>query len=166
MKQVSSPEVTAEILETYRTEMVAAPQRFALTRRAVAAQLRLWGYGQQLVEAAALCLTEMLSNVHRHAGSPDCELALHARPDGVRIAVSDRSADLPVVTGEPDWFAERGRGMFLLTRAAHSWGADVTPTGKEVWVLLRGEPRGPATAAQAPPTAQAPPAPPAATAER
>lgn len=136
MRQASSLDVTdgAE-LRTYRTRLVAVPQRFALARRSVGAQLRLWGY-DGLVDSAAMCVTELLANVHRHVSSHECGLTLQALPEGVRISVSDRSPALPVAEEEPDWHAERGRGLFLLSRTADRWGSERTPTGKEVWVVL------------------------------
>ncbi|KAF4407115.1 ATP-binding protein [Streptomyces lycii] len=153
MKHLPSPEVTSEARETYRTQLLAAPQRFALIRRAVGAQLRLWGYGD-LVADAALCVTELLSNVHRHAGSDECELTLEALPGssgghgaggGLRIAVADRSPVMPRPEAEPDWCAERGRGMYLISRTADAWGASLRPAGgKVVWAVLGAarRPRG------------------------
>ncbi|NJQ00068.1 ATP-binding protein [Streptomyces zingiberis] len=131
-----SPDATDAAVAVYRTRLVAVPERFAVARRSVGAQLRLWGY-TGLIDAAAMCVTELLANVHRHVSSHECGLALHALPEGVRVSVSDRSSTLPVVPAEPDWHAERGRGLFLLSCTADAWGAEPTPTGKEVWALLR-----------------------------
>ncbi|MFF3561918.1 ATP-binding protein [Streptomyces sp. NPDC002574] len=118
--------------------VIAEPARIAAVRTAVREQLRAWGR-EDLAHAAALCVTEILANVHRHAGSPECELTLHDLADeGVRATVSDRSHRLPVPAPLPlDWSAERGRGMHLIATAAHRWGARPTPTGKQVWVVLR-----------------------------
>lgn len=120
----------------YRQQLVADPQQFAVVRRTVGACLRAWGL-RSLVQATAMCVTEMLSNVHRHVESPDCELLLERLPEGIRAVVGDRSAALPDLLGdEPDCFAESGRGLFLLSRTADRWGSTPTETGKEVWVLL------------------------------
>ncbi|MDX3094432.1 ATP-binding protein [Streptomyces sp. ME01-24h] len=118
--------------------VVAEPARIAGVRRAVHAQLRAWGR-EDLAPAAALCVTEMLANVHRHAGTPECELTLDdLAAEGVRAAVSDRSRVLPVASsGPPDWAAEGGRGLLLIAASAHRWGVLPTPEGKQVWVLLR-----------------------------
>ncbi|MET9873908.1 ATP-binding protein [Actinacidiphila glaucinigra] len=118
--------------------VVAEPARIAEVRRAVSEQLRVWGR-EDLAPAAALCVTEILANVHRHAGSPECELTLDdLAAEGVRAAVSDRSPVLPVpAPGPPDWAAERGRGLHLIAAAAHRWGVRPTPDGKQVWVVLR-----------------------------
>jgi hypothetical protein len=78
----------------------------------------------------------MLANVHRHVKSPECELHLRTLPEGgVRVAVADRSPELPVWYTEPDWDTESGRGVFLIASVASQWG--VTPRqgrrGKQVW---------------------------------
>lgn len=115
----------------------AEPARLGAVREAVCDQLRAWGRGD-LADAAALCVTEILANVHRHTGSPDCELTLSRLPgEGVRAAVSDGSRVLPVLGPLPDWTAERGRGLHLIAAAAYRWGATLTPEGKQVWVELR-----------------------------
>lgn len=115
----------------------ADPARLTGVRRSVRDQLRAWGR-VDLADAAALCVTELLTNVYRHAGSPECELTLDRLPGGiVRVAVGDRSPVLPVRAPEPDWTAERGRGLHLIAASAHRWGVTPTATGKRVWVELR-----------------------------
>ncbi|WP_432012419.1 ATP-binding protein [Streptomyces cucumeris] len=123
--------------QRYELRLRVHPQTLADVRRAVGARLRLWGR-DELITAAAMCVTELLSNVHKHAASPDCVLALEERPHGIYAAVSDSESGLPVVK-EPDFLSESGRGMFLLSKTAHTWGTDLTPTGKTVWFTLRAE---------------------------
>jgi hypothetical protein len=119
--------------------LVAEPARFAAVRRDVREQLSAWGR-DDLADAAALCATEILANVHRHVDSPECELILDRLPgpgEGVRLAVSDGSAVLPEASDQ-HWSAERGRGLFLLAAIAHRWGTALTPDGgKQVWAVLR-----------------------------
>lgn len=119
----------------YRQELVAVPKALAAVRRIVAAQLRHWGRGE-LSSSAVLCATELLSNVAKHAASPECVLLVQSRPDAVRITVSDVSRVLPVIV-EPDWSSQNGRGMFLLAATADAWGAEPTRFGKDVWVEFR-----------------------------
>lgn len=119
----------------YRQELITHPQALARVRRIVGAYLRCWGW-DDLVHPAVMCVTELLSNVRKHAHSDSCVLLLQTSPSGVRIVVSDDSTDLPVVR-EPDWFTESGRGMFLLSKTADAWGADRTGGGKDVWVEFR-----------------------------
>lgn len=119
----------------FRQELTVQPQNLGRIRRIVGAYLRYWGQGE-LVEPAAVCVTELLSNVHKHTGSAACVLLLQISPSGVRIVVSDESQDLPVVR-EPNWFAESGRGMFLLSEMVDAWGAEPTSDGKHVWFEIR-----------------------------
>ena len=119
----------------YQHELTADPKRIGHVRRIVAAFLRYWGWGN-LVDPAAMCVTELLSNVRRHADSDECVLLLETSATGVRIVVSDDSPKLPVAL-EPDWFSDSGRGMFLLSKTADAWGAELTSSGKDVWVDLR-----------------------------
>ncbi len=119
----------------YTLQLWADPAQFGVVRRIVGAHLRLWGHAG-LVDAAAMCVTELLANVHRHVQTPECELALVNVPGGVRASVSDSSSVLPVLS-EPDWFAESGRGLFMLAHTAELWGTMPTASGKTVWVFLR-----------------------------
>ncbi len=116
-------------------QLWADPAQFGAVRRIVGAHCRLWGH-ESLIDAATMCVTEMLANVHRHVRVRECELALLNVPDGVRASVSDMSSVLPVLT-EPDWCAETGRGLFLLANTAELWGTMPTPTGKTIWAFLR-----------------------------
>lgn len=126
--------------EQYRHELTAFPQVIAGIRRIVGAYVCLWGW-EQSADDAALCVSELLSNVRKHADSGRCVLTLRRQVDGVRVTVSDTSAALPVVR-EPDWEAEEGRGLALVGSVADDWGAVPTATGKDVWFEIRARPRG------------------------
>ncbi|MCQ4085042.1 ATP-binding protein [Streptomyces sp. RB6PN25] len=119
----------------WQMRLRADPRHLAVVRRTVHTQLRLWGR-DNLAREAAMCVTELLSNVHKHVASPECVLTLRGTEDGVHVTVSDSEPELPVV-GEPDYLSERGRGMFLLSKTADEWGAVPTATGKDVWFVLR-----------------------------
>ena len=62
------------------------PSRIAQVRRIVSAQLRYWRL-DPLIDRAALGVTELLANVHRHAG-PDkrCTVEIVLQP--ARLTVS------------------------------------------------------------------------------
>jgi len=119
----------------YREELSALPHAVSCMRRIVAAYVSLWGL-EQLEADAELCASELLSNVGKHAESPDCVLTLQRGADGVRLVVSDSSSALPVLR-EADWIAESGRGLIVLQGVADAWGAEPTVEGKDVWVELR-----------------------------
>lgn len=121
----------------YRQELTVDLKQLGRVRRIVSAHVRCWGWAP-MVEAAVMCVTELLSNVSKHADSNRCVLLLESSASGVRIVVSDDSSALPVVR-EPDWSSENGRGMFLLDATADAWGAAPTSSGKDVWVEFRNE---------------------------
>ncbi|WP_432010675.1 ATP-binding protein [Streptomyces cucumeris] len=123
-----------------RFDLNVTPEQLGRIRRIITAHVRCWGQ-EQIIDQAVMCATEMLSNVERHVESSDCVLILRSSPSGVRIAVSDDSQELPVVR-EPDWCSERGRGMWLLSKTAVAWGADLTDQGKDVWVELQASAKG------------------------
>ncbi|MEU6175763.1 ATP-binding protein [Streptantibioticus parmotrematis] len=123
-----------------RLSLDAVPHALAVVRRIVRAQLRAWEV-EDLARPAAMGVTELLSNVHKHAKSPECVLTLRRITGGIRVSVSDKEPELPVVR-EPDFLSESGRGMFLLSKTAHAWGAIPAPEGapgKEVWFVLKSE---------------------------
>ncbi|MGW8552831.1 ATP-binding protein [Streptomyces tubercidicus] len=132
--------LTEASTQQYRQELTVQPQDLERIRRIVGAYLRYWGR-DEVVERAAMCVTELLSNVHKHTGSAACVLLLQISPSGVRIVVSDESQDLPVVR-EPNWFAESGRGMFLISKTVDAWGAEPTSDGKHVWFEIRASSKG------------------------
>lgn len=119
----------------YSQELTVRPKALAGIRRIVAAHLRLWGR-EETAALAALCTTELLSNVAKHADSPVCVLTLQSKAQAVRVTVSDDSCALPVVR-EPDWNSQSGRGMFLIGAMADAWGVELTALGKDVWVEIR-----------------------------
>jgi len=118
-------------------EMTADPECFTGVRRRVHEQLCAWGR-TELADAAALCVTELLTNVHRHVASPACVLTLDRLPaGGVRVAVADSSHVVPVPGPPPGGTEERGRGLLLVAAVAERWGITLTATGKQVWAELR-----------------------------
>ncbi|MEU5433254.1 ATP-binding protein [Streptomyces sp. NPDC020719] len=122
----------------YEQHLHARPEVLASVRHAIRTQLDSWGLGH-LADQATLCLTELLANVGKHTGSTECLLTVHHDGDRIRATVSDTARALPVMR-QPNFLAESGRGLFLIERTAHSWGATSTPTGKEVWFELRIRP--------------------------
>lgn len=127
-------------------ELQALPSRIGQVRRIVSAQLRYW-HLDPLIDQAALGVTELLTNVHRHA-QPDkvCTVEIELLLDRLTVSVHDHDPRLPEVSdAEP--FATCGRGLAMVAAVSESWG--VRPhgdTGKVVWFTL-----------PAPTTAVAPP---------
>ncbi|MQY15651.1 hypothetical protein SRB5_58390 [Streptomyces sp. RB5] len=117
----------------YRLRFLVEPQELAPLRRRVRDQLRLWQQ-DDLLDPTLLCLTELVTNVHRHTDGR-CSLRVATARGGLLLVVSDLSRQLPTLR-EPDWEAGSGRGIFLVDHHARSWNATRTATGKDVWCFL------------------------------
>jgi hypothetical protein len=122
-------------LPCYRQDVGVGAEVVGEVRREVRAYVRLWGYGE-LAEDAALCASELVSNVGKHTDCGECVLSLERGSRGVRVTVSDGNRVLPMLR-EPDWGAEAGRGLRIVAGVAQAWGAAPTRDGKDVWVELR-----------------------------
>lgn len=117
-------------------ELQALPARIGQVRRIVTAQLRYWQL-DPLIDRAALGVTELLANVHRHA-RPDktCVVELEVLLGRLTVSVRDRDPRLPVLTAADD-LATCGRGLALVAAVSESWGARADgDAGKVVWFTL------------------------------
>jgi anti-sigma regulatory factor (Ser/Thr protein kinase) len=133
----------ADPLEVSRVELEANPHAPAAARRAVTARLTEAGLAE-LVDTAALLVSEVVTNALRHGGGPE-ELIVEIDRDGVSIGVRDSSPQPPreepaegpgatrVVGGG---LTENGRGLLLVDMLADSWGWRPEPAGKLVWFRL------------------------------
>ncbi|MFF5638376.1 ATP-binding protein [Streptomyces sp. NPDC012825] len=135
----------------YAVELQALPQRIGQIRRIVSAHLRHW-HLDALVDHALLGVTELLTNVHRHA-RPDkrCTVEIELLLDRLTVSVRDHDPRLPRTggpSGDPadtptDGLATSGRGLVLVGAVSESWG--VRPCGddgKVVWFTLAAPPVG------------------------
>ncbi len=127
-------------------ELQALPSRIGQVRRIVSAQLRYW-HLDPLIDPAALGVTELLTNVHRHA-EPDkqCTVEIALMLDRLTVSVRDQDPRLPRVQA-CDPFATHGRGLALVAAVSQSWGMHARDDGggKVVWFTL-AVPRPTATA--------------------
>jgi anti-sigma regulatory factor (Ser/Thr protein kinase) len=134
-------------------ELQALPSRIGQVRRIVSAQLRYW-HLDPLIDRAALGVTELLTNVHRHA-QPDktCVVEIELVLDQLMVSVHDHDPRLPVVgdIDEVSPTATCGRGLAMVAAVSEKWG--VRPdgeSGKVVWFALSAATPAPATAATTP----------------
>ena len=116
---------------------VGAAREFSL------ATMRRWGVADR-ADDIAIVVSELLTNALRH-GVPDTvtprrrwpvRLGLVQPGRYVLCAVADPGRRLPVPR-EPDYLAESGRGLHVISALSDTWGA-TTPTdaGKVVWALF------------------------------
>ncbi|OKJ61545.1 hypothetical protein AMK29_23340 [Streptomyces sp. CB02261] len=131
----------------YAVELQALPSRIGQVRRIVSAHLRHW-HLDALVDQAVLGVTELLTNVHRHA-RPDkrCTVEIELLLDRLTVSVRDHDPRIPqACRPEPldafDELATSGRGLAIVGAVSESWG--VRPCGadgKVVWFTLSAPPR-------------------------
>ncbi|MFG3134080.1 ATP-binding protein [Streptomyces tendae] len=107
----------------------AWPQRL---RRLARACLTHWGC-TELIDAAELLLTELVTNALRHANGSSIGVRIYVRGARLVIAVNDGSPAVPVLrpAGPDD---ESGRGLFLVEALAESSG--VSADGATTWCSL------------------------------
>ncbi|MFI7290453.1 ATP-binding protein [Streptomyces anulatus] len=125
-------------------------------RHRVQEAMRAWGEPAERIEAAALIVTELVTNAVQHTSTRRIRCRLLRSADGVRICVWNRgraripapappgdSAGLPL-TGVPatgghsdddtlDCLAEDGRGLLLVDALAARWGTRAALAGRLVW---------------------------------
>ncbi|WP_331720499.1 ATP-binding protein (plasmid) [Streptomyces sp. NBC_00161] len=116
-------------------------QRPGQMRRIAAAYLRLWKL-PELVDAALLPLSELVTNAFRHGAGAVVDVRLYFTEAYLCIEVDDGSPWVPRrYPAEP--LAKGGRGLDVVDALADVWG--VTEDGTRVWCLIRrdlGQPEG------------------------
>lgn len=125
--------------------MVAQPASVPAVRRFVDDALTTWGR-VDLIDDVCLSATELATNATLHSQSTFFDVELRSTGDAVRVAVVDTGAmpaasiasraDLePSVEDELDLDLESmtGRGLFIVSALASSWGIDELPGGTRVW---------------------------------
>ncbi|MFD4133314.1 ATP-binding protein [Streptomyces goshikiensis] len=133
-------------------ELQALPSRIGQVRRIVSAQLRHWQL-DPLIDRAALGVTELLSNVHRHAQpNKACTVEIELRLGRLTVSVYDSDPRLPVLRetradaldapNALDALETCGRGLALVEAVSEAWGARPhgDGPGKIVWFSLRATP--------------------------
>jgi anti-sigma regulatory factor (Ser/Thr protein kinase) len=86
---------------------------------------------EESADAAALALSEIVTNALVHAGTP-MRLRVIVAPSAVRVEVADGSARLPLPR-DHSRTAGTGRGLHMVTEIVDDWGAHQDNGGKVVW---------------------------------
>jgi hypothetical protein len=104
-------------------------------RRLTVGALRRWGHNDELIDDAALVLSELASNAVIHAGSP-FSIVVRSQGPTLRVAVEDVR---PLAGAQPDGglVVLPEHGLAVIEALAARWGSDGTPHGKVVWAELR-----------------------------
>jgi hypothetical protein len=88
-----------------------------------------------LLDDARLLLSELVSNAVLHARSP-LLVSIRWQASSVRLAVRDKSPDIPTVRSELRDAGWGGWGLQVVQELSRNWGVDATPDGKTVWAEL------------------------------
>ena len=115
---------------------LAEPEEVAGLRRILRIHLGLWGL-DELVDAAQLCVSELVSNVITHVGpGTPTTLAVSMKDTRLRIEVYDPDTRaLPTLLNQ-GVNSESGRGMELITCIADRWGVQLLADRKMTWCEL------------------------------
>ena len=121
---------TDDVIVTASERFPADLKSARTARRFVAGVLEEWGC-DELQDGAALLVSELVTNAVVHAHST-VELAVHLRPDRVRVEVID-SAREHVRRRDAKDDEQSGRGMALIEALAVAWGIDTLLSGTSGW---------------------------------
>lgn len=89
------------------------------------------GAGDEAIDAAVLCASELATNALLHGEGP-IGVELDIRADRARVVVHDRNV-LPPVLQRPRPDDEAGRGLLLVSLFTDLWGVEPRADGKAVW---------------------------------
>lgn len=134
-----------------RVRLVAEPVSVPGARRFVRDGLAEWGR-DELIDDAALCMTELAANAALHSGSRFMDVHLHDLGGAVELAVLDEGAraelesvvprtspamrsESAILVAEPT----TGRGLAIVSMLSHDWGVADTHGQRRVWALLAPE---------------------------
>ncbi len=109
----------------------------AIARSAVSEQLAARGIDGSIGQTIVLLVSEVVSNAVRHsnaAAEASIELEAQITDRAVRIAVTDAGEGFTPRPRDPERVGE-GYGLYLLEKAASSWGVDCDG-GTTVWFEL------------------------------
>jgi anti-sigma regulatory factor (Ser/Thr protein kinase) len=97
---------------------------------------RRWAVPEETVDALSLVVTELVTNVVLHSGSPDVTVLITHRGSAVHVEVKDagrwQTRTSPRVVPEDDG-AACGRGLDLVKHCCEWWLAILSPFG--TWVV-------------------------------
>jgi len=116
------------------TDLTPEPQS-APRARAVVREVLRGSRIESVLDAAELCVSELVTNAVLHAGT-QIQLEVRYAASIVRLSVRDHSPNVPVLVRHTRT-ASTGRGMAMVAAVADAWGIDQHDgRGKTVWCEL------------------------------
>jgi anti-sigma regulatory factor (Ser/Thr protein kinase) len=115
-------------------ELEPDPRSVRDARAWVVDELRALGR-PELVDAARLAVSELVTNAILHA-EPPISIRLGGTPAHPRVEVHDHTVDAPSARDLPAQarlLATVGRGLGIVASYSTAWGAEMSPQGKVVW---------------------------------
>ena len=107
-----------------------------LARRSTRQLLTAWEVAPDVVGAAELVVSELVTNAARQSEDP-VDVVLACEGPVLRIEVTDTSHRMPVLPVEDvDADATSGRGLLLVDALADRWGVQSEGLGKRVWAEI------------------------------
>ncbi|MCX4907463.1 ATP-binding protein [Streptomyces sp. NBC_00878] len=115
----------------------ATPTAVTAARHQAVEAIQRWEaeLDNEVVDMAALTISELVTNAVRHAGPGQISMTVRLVEAVLRVEVCDSSPVLPRF-GLPDECSENGRGLFLVAALADRYGAEPTPAGKRCWAEI------------------------------
>ncbi|WP_327709806.1 ATP-binding protein [Streptomyces sp. NBC_00464] len=110
---------------TYTLQLPQDPRAPGVARATLRNVLRAHGMSE-LIETAELLASELVTNAYQHSSGPYSLRMRDAGRNRIRLGVWDTAPHIPAPfrwTAEaPQELAQRGRGLYLVTLYAESWG--------------------------------------------
>lgn len=130
-------ETDSHQLHEWRSWFSQRSKSVGTARREAADTLRGWGCKPEAVATIELIVSELTTNVIKHARVPGrlFEVRLEYRGDVCDVEVSD-TCDVHPQAVCSDGDAESGRGLALVDTLAEKWGSRDRVIGKTVWARL------------------------------
>ncbi|MFJ7120047.1 ATP-binding protein [Streptomyces albogriseolus] len=124
----------------WRVQFLAEPEEVSALRADVRVRLRDWGV-REAIDAAQLCVSELVSNVITHVGrGTPASLTLSLGDARLRLEVRDPDTRVLPTLMEATEDAENGRGMTLIDALSDRWGVDLYRDGKVTWCEIVAAP--------------------------
>lgn len=137
---------------TYTLQLPQDPRAPGVARATLRNVLRAHGMSE-LTETAELLASELVTNAYQHSSGPYSLRMRDAGRSRIRLGVWDTDPRIPAPfrwsAQAPQELTERGRGLYLVTLYAESWGAYPMrgglpgQGGKMLWVECVAKPEYP-----------------------